>query len=127
MEGTPADDDGAWDRVLRSGGERVPDRTALEVEQAFEAVFALGRRSEANEVSGCAGLEQRFEGHRGHVVALVDDDQPVLGEQLRGFSTRARLGSMAISSRLVRLPVFPRRRPISFFLRPRKRMSSWRH
>ena len=49
----------------------------MQIEQLFEAVLSHRCRGQTDDFPARAGLEKLFEGDRRHVMALIDDNQPV--------------------------------------------------
>lgn len=67
-----------------AGSGLVAGRAALQGDDAFESVAAIRGGGEAKPATGRRSADASLEGHRGQVVALVNDDEPIAAEQFVG-------------------------------------------
>ena len=68
-------------RAASRAFDPMADRAALHRDDLLQAVAPVGRGGEAEEVAGGGAPDGGLERERGQVVALVDHDQAVVGEE----------------------------------------------
>src|SRR5580692_8365372 len=68
--------------ALRATVDLVTDWAALHRDDRVVSVAPIGRRREAGHATRGSGSQHPLGRDRGNVVALVDDDVPVTGQQL---------------------------------------------
>ena len=69
-------------RCLLLGIDAMTDRAALHEDDRVVAVLPRHRRRQAEHVSGLGLPRDGFEAHGGEVMAFVDDNMAVIGDQI---------------------------------------------
>ena len=70
----------------------MTDRTALHEDDRVMAVLPRHRRGQPQHVAGLGRPRDGFEAHGGEVMAFIDDDMAVIGDQI-GHDALAEPGS----------------------------------
>jgi hypothetical protein len=70
-------------RGLLAGIDPMTDWTALHEDDRVMAVFPCHRRGQPQHVAGLGGPRDGLKAHGGEVVAFIDDDMAVIGDQIR--------------------------------------------